>query len=291
MAGPYQDGFTPGAPGISWGVNGGGNGNSGSSEKAAREDHIHPLNVNTNYMPIPVGGGIQNIIALSGSGHPGSIGLGTYRTMAYALANHVHAYLFCDYLGREGSTITGPSRDGVAYGSFSISTGQYNQGISAGVNGALGAETSAPDGSVGKALFPARADHSHPLNVPPSGDTTSKTKSIGSENKNGSLQYYARIDHEHMLDIPTKDSISSGLNSGYLTIGGNFVTQDTATWAPNATTKKSVTLNVACRVSSNNVFGGIFFRTLTFNNEGRLVSIGGENSAAFVVTDSAYGES
>ena len=293
MAGPYQDGFSPYAPGILWGRNDGGEGtgNSGSSEKAAREDHVHPLNVNINYIPIPVGGGINNVINVTGNGHPGSIGLSQTKTRAYALANHVHAYLFCDVLGRTGSTNTGPVRDGVRYAGFSIDSVVFSNNFPTGVKGKLAMESSVAEGFCGVANYPARADHSHPLNVPPSSDTASKTKEIGKENKNGESAYYARLDHEHMLGIPEVDKNSSGLTSGYLTINNNFVSKDAVSWAPDANSKKSITVKVACRVSSNNVMGGVFFRTLTFNSEGRLVSVSGENDAAVVVTDSEYGAS
>ena len=282
-----------------------GYGFTGRSKRAAREDHIHPLNINLSFMPFPVGAfppeGLSSKPNIA-SAYPGAVGDSNYKTRTYALANHIHSYMFADYIAtsRNGAIETfKPLKDGAKW------TKAIPFAFVANGKGAVGLEYSLDASNIagvvtenrveagfsGMANYPARADHSHPLNVPPSSDTDSKSKEIGKENKNGESAYYARLDHEHMLGIPEVDENSSELTSGYLTINNNFVSKDAVSWAPDADSKKSITVKVACRVSSNNVMGGVFFRTLTFNSEGRLVSVSGENDAAVVVTDSTYGES
>jgi len=230
LTSPLQDGVTPGGYGANQTQNvlAVGKGYSGTSNKAAREDHIHPINVNILFTPLPVGAvnpaAIGNIGTAAGFGSPGRPGHSYFETTAYALANHVHAYMFADYMVTTGSRVAyKPLADGETLSVCSSIAVLEGSGASRHELIYLSLEKSAArtqGGSCGIANFPARADHAHPVNAPSqstaadvasalaqsiysASDNESTTNKIGVSCAAGCSDKYARADHVHEIKFPT----------------------------------------------------------------------------------------
>ena len=201
-----------------------GYGFTGRSKRAAREDHIHPLNINLSFMPFPVGAfppeGLSNKPNIA-SAYPGAVGDSNYKTRTYALANHIHSYMFADYIAtdRKGAIeLFKPLKDGAKWTKaipFAfVASGKGAVGLeysldASNIAGVI-TENRVEAGFSGMANYPARADHSHPLNVPPSSDGTNKPKPVGGISSNGTSPYYARLDHTHAIQMPESYTEQNG---------------------------------------------------------------------------------
>jgi len=190
-------------------------------------------------------------------------------------------------------TTTGASctvRDGVSSSFTYTDRTHYSQTLTDGENG-----------NHGECFFPARLDHSHPLNVMASGDmTTGQTtgdfvKPIGANASFGTSKYYARQDHVHTLSgttgSPSTLSGAIGLNtitygSGDYTIGasGNL----NSSWTRGSSRDSSnilcgVKLKLITNIRKTNYDTNIAFywREVTVDSNGCIKVIGPETKSIF----------
>ena len=208
-------------------------GYTGTSTKAARADHVHPLNIDNSRPPQPIGmlplpsGTQKTRLPTDGdltqgvygqTGIPSSSGANSEKSKTYSLSNHVHAYGFVT--GVTGDTPFMAVRDG-AYVVTDLNiyqqTGNYS--LLMRVNMEIGeSDGSYKYGSLGRIPFPARLDHTHPLNVADlqvigdTGSTGDYVKPIGDSPSHGTSPFYARVDHVHKYKLG--DIQTSGKTEG-----------------------------------------------------------------------------
>lgn len=199
----------------------GANGYIGDSEIVARADHVHPLNFSTA-KPRPIGipynkSGTVGYEQEGGKdfGIYGTIGIPMYAgssnpihnsvTNSYALSNHVHPYGFC-----VPTSVTNSTRP---YNTFPDGVESRFSSIVLTTNGTVtpvydwltvrpsGTDTTNKYGNSGVCPFPARLDHTHPLNVIDLHKTGAKVedyvKPIIDTASFGTEDTYARVDHQH----------------------------------------------------------------------------------------------
>ena len=255
LTSPLQDGVTPGGYSTNQTQNSltVGRGYSGTSNKAAREDHIHPINVNILFTPMPVGAvnpaAIGATAVAAGGGSPGRPGHSGFETTAYALANHVHSYMFADYMVSGNNRVAyKPLADGEtlsACASYAVLSGTGVSRRELIYFNFTKASTRTAEGSCGIANFPARADHAHPVNAPTksteaavasalaqssysASSNESTTNRIGTACAAGCSEKYARADHVHSIKFPT---LNSGIyvagkdgSTGHPTVSNSVIT-------------------------------------------------------------------
>lgn len=217
----------------------GANGHIGSSEILARADHIHPLNY-SKATPRPIG--IPYGVAKAAESNKANFGffgdigipyesnnnITNHLCNTYALSNHVHSYGFC-----EPTSITNSDKPYNLFPDGKKTAFQYLTLTSGGTVVPNWRGTSISDysadkfGYSGVAAFPARLDHTHPLNCKELHDSSStgnnvknNIKPIGFDPSKstsgygasyGTDHYYARTDHIHPL--PTNGIGATGIGS------------------------------------------------------------------------------
>lgn len=301
----------------------GANGYIGDSEIAARADHVHPLNFCSS-KPRPIGipyGGSGSIgyqetgekdFGLFGRiGIPPFGGTGHYIshevTNSYALSNHVHPYGFC--------LPTSTSNSSRPYNTFPDGANNRFSSVVLTTNGTVtpvyywltpqpsGTDTTLKFGNSGVCPYPARLDHTHPLNVVDLHDTGAKAedyiKPIGytvndnatpNDSQFGTGNTYARVDHVHPFPITTtvtgdRKTISDSELPvvSPTTLAGQ---DDTSVWDNSSgNMKNGISIQVCTRVfhgSSSGVpnpYDVLYFREFKFNKYGMLINVGPESHA------------
>lgn len=229
----------------------------------------------------PVGLGLNN-----GQGNQTpAIGTGVG---AYAAANHTHAYTFAAsnvgvedgarvYDIHETTTATGASISAL-FKSHPTSGSSYTNGAA----------------TAGKASFPARADHAHPLNlVDVLGyqdiiNATAGVKPFGATAGFGSYNFYCRLDHVH--PVPTGGTGATGIGAAAPQESipvGNITPSDAnagaghaATWDRDSALASGNGFKVALcvgmkrvQVATNNYRMIAAFRTFTFDKYGLVRAV------------------
>jgi len=190
-------------------------------------------------------------------------------------------------------------------GTYTVPTSDYPQTLA-----------EKPEGYEGTSIFPARLDHSHPLNVMTTGETGASgnlndvIKPVGTTGKIGASKYYARQDHEHgMYDngnaksampftSPYTRASGSGIwsytTSSYTSknAGTNTTNANWAKWSRGLTgnTQAGNICGVDLWVLTGirKMYGGksacLYMRKCTFDQNGCLKEIANESFAVEVNT-------
>lgn len=147
-------------------------------------------------------------------------------TGAYASANHTHGIPFANNMSAPSSLYV-QSMDGCYVSTtINISGGKIASGSHVETKDITGSYTGSALGSYGSAPVPARADHSHPMNLPEvyhnsgslnAGDYLKAAKKSASFGVQG---FYCRIDHVHPL--PTLGNNASGIGTAEAPIPSSF---------------------------------------------------------------------
>ncbi len=308
LTSPLQDGLTPGGYGTNQTQNSltVGRGFSGTSNKAAREDHIHPINVNIHFTPLPVGAVNPAEIGVLGSsagiGSPGRPGHSYFETTAYALANHVHAYMFADWMTSNGSPVPyKPLADGETLSACVSNAVLIGSGRSQRERiyfNFTKASERTQEGSCGIANFPARADHSHPVNAPSksteaavaaalaqssysASDNESTTNKIGTACAAGCSDKDARADHVHGVGdngATAKEPVTGYYYVSTLPAWNQGFNNDTWTRGDLDTSNRpcGIKMYLPVRMVGNGNDAYIRWRQFTFDQCGCLRYVGGE---------------
>lgn len=186
-------------------------------------------------------------------------------------------------------------------------TGSFSQG-----------RTEFPNGYEGSCPFPARLDHSHPLNVRSTGDFTGgydlnkEVMPVDTTGQLGTSKYYARLDHVHAVKdngntkstmpstTPYAFNIGSGIRTVEVALGSNMSTtalgngnnSDYAKWTRGKKTNTSA--NNVCGVSVyvltelrkdvRNKKCSLFMRRFNIDHNGCIESIGEEQYGLMFTT-------
>lgn len=293
-------------------------GYTGVAEVAARADHVHPLNIDKTRAAQPIGvfplpaNSSQSVSlaylvkgAYGDVGVPTSTGANSEKSKTYSLSNHVHPYSFCDY----SINVTSPAiyqvdsmPDGMVWVTPPSGFGQTgntpwrNYG-----NATLVSSSVAQSGGfMGVCPFPARKDHTHPLNVADlrvsgaTGETGTYVKPVGAEAKHGTSPYYARVDHVHTM--PTGNNTYMSWPSGAMIEDGDpndfakySVFADSTTWTRGVTKIGDTLCGFKCTILTKCIrppTGGssgpkdiYFAREFTFDENGLVKAVSAEKWA------------
>ena len=200
----------------------------------------------------------------------------------YAAASHTHAYSFAAGLVaiEDGSYITGITESSNASGGTitTVASVHPTSGNYAGTGTSRGLSN-----------YPARSDHSHPLNLVDvlGSPITAATgiKPVGGTGAFGSLNYYCRLDHVHPMptggigasgigSAPPQESVASSVSASRYGNGYD------ATWDRDLSLDGGDGFKVSLCVGLKpvNIGGGImsnvaFFRTFTFDKFGLVRAV------------------
>lgn len=302
-------------------------GYSGISPLAARSDHVHPCNIDPR-KPEKIGvpsflSSSEEVVIPAGSlpqsysySSVGKIGIpkGDNRlSNMYALSNHVHEYGFIEevshYESNKFNKLYNTVPDGrfAPYGLNFYSAGNIGHAKALLDDELLSTDDAEVFGYIGRIPYPAKFDHSHPLNVrdlhesnstgnnvkynikPIDFDPTKSTSGYGASY--GTDTFYARTDHVHPL--PTGGTGATGVGSDNTMNSGIFDsaemqnvvspsndpdTQSDAyygndkfnqTWKRDSTgNTNGFKINVVCSIGNQGYSNVMFFRTLTFDKYG-----------------------
>lgn len=144
------------------------------------------------------------------------------------------------------------------------------------------------NGYEGSCPFPARLDHSHPLNVRSTGDFTgghnlnNEVKPVGTTGQLGTSKYYARLDHVHAMSTGNDKYKTLDSSFGYNEIGTYVGSKQSWNRGDKSGDGSFVGCNqVLCLSSTTSIVNGTYcimrFRPLTIDENGTIKSVGQES--------------
>lgn len=144
-------------------------------------------------------------------------------------------------------------------------------------------------GYSGSCPFPARLDHSHPLNVRSTGDFTgghnlnNEVKPVGTTGQLGTSKYYARLDHVHALSTGNNKYKTWDSSFGYNEIGsykGSIQLWNRGDKSDDGSSFIGCN-QLLCLSSTTSIMNGTYcimrFRPLTIDENGTIKSVGQES--------------
>lgn len=198
---------------------------------------------------------------------------------AFAGAGHTHALTFAD-LGHVFEDGSYTQNIQYQYGTGGAISGVAETNVHPETGGAVVNAT-----NMGKSPYPARADHSHRLNVP---DIVVEGATAGGYLRNGATaafgekNYYARIDHVH----PAATGAGTPVDLTTGTVGGGGGTNPLWTLANNGSLGNGCMFLVITRIipTGDPYERNVFYAIATIGNRGNIVNIGPEigHMVAFV---------